>query len=168
MTHYENTTQGGETFDLEEGNFTYNEKTLLKSGEYREGGSFASQLDDGDFVEICTSADKTVQLSASGIQIGFIDGDPRGPLPGESKTSGNYTRRYGNIVLVGWKRVRVKLIATNQAVSPGDYLGIASGKNVMDKEEDTTTNIVAIESADASSGIYIDALAKGVPQAVAD
>lgn len=168
MTHYENSVDGGETFDLEEGNFTYNEKTLIQSGEYREGGTFASQLDDGDFVEICTTADRTVQKSASGIQIGFIDGDPKGPLPASSKSSGAYTRRYGNITLVGWERIRVKLTDTNAEIDPGMYLGVAAGKNEMDKEEDTTTNVVAIESAASSSGLYIDALAKGPVQAVAD
>lgn len=167
MVHYDNTEKGGETFLIEEGNFTYNEKTLTHGG-YEEGGSFASQLNDGDFVEIYTEADRTLQKSASGIQVGFIDGDPRGDLPYANKTSGNYVRRKANIELIGWKRITVKLISTNQAIKPGDYLGIAAGKNVMDKEEDASTNVVAIQAAGASSGKTIEALAKGPFQAVAD
>lgn len=167
MPHYDNKIQGGETFELEEGNFTYNPKTLTHKG-YTEGGSFTGELTEGDFVEINPNADRCVRKSASGIQIGFLDGDPDGDLPIESKTSGNYVKRIGNIALQGWELITIQLSSTNQQITPGTYLGIAADKKTMDKEEDTTTNIVAIQSAAANSGIKIEALQKGPAQAVAD
>ena len=148
------------TFDLEEGNFTVNTAMLTTKG-IAKGGSFAAEIKEGQPVQIYTSADMTVQLGASGTVIGFMDGPARGALPTSSLTSGNYTRRYGNITLVGYRLIRVKLVAGNATVSVGDSLAIDSTKLGFDKEEDTTSNVLAMEAASSSSGKYIWALEKG-------
>lgn len=148
------------TFDLEEGNFTRNDAVITDKGLVG-GGSFAAEVSEGEFVEIYTGADNTVQTAASGITIGFMDGPARGAIPKSSLTSGQYTRRYGNITLVGWRKIRAKLVAANAAVSPGNYLALDSTKIGFDKEEDTTSNVIAIESAGPSSGKAIWALEKG-------
>lgn len=155
------------SFDVEEGNFTRNNAILSDKGIVG-GGSFATEVTDGMWVEVYTGADMCVQKAASGIQIGFVDGDLRGALPASSLTSGNYTRRYANITLVGFKLIRAKLVAANGAVSPGDYLAIDSTKVGYDKEEDTTSNVVALETAGASSGKAIWALEKGAAASEGD
>lgn len=158
----------GYTLDLEEGNFTYNAKTITQTG-YAKGGSFASELQDGDLVEIYASADKCVQKSATGVQVGFIDGDPVGPIPGSTLSSGNYTRRQANIVAPGADFYKIQLDASNQAIVPGYYLAIdTTNKDAFDKEEDTTSNIVALESAAATSGDSILCLVYGKPAVEGD
>lgn len=153
--------QEQETFDLEEGNFTRNDSLITDKG-IAKGGSFAAEVSEGEFVQIYTSADNTVQTAASGIVIGFLDGPARGRLPAASKNSGQYTRRYGNITLVGFRKIRAKLVAANAAVAPGDYLALDSTKIGFDKEEDNTTStVIALETADSSTGKAIWALEKG-------
>lgn len=155
--------QEQETFNLEEGNFTRNDELISDKGLVG-GGSFAAGLKSGDFVEISTAADKTVALAANGIVIGFLDGPARGRLPSTSKNSGQYTRRYGNITLVGYRKIRVKLVAANAEIACGDYLALDSTKIGFDKEEDVQsqpTNVVAIEAAAATSGKTIWALERG-------
>ena len=62
---------------------------------------------------------------------------------------------------------KVKLDAANQAITPGTYLAIdTTNKNGFDKEEDAAsqpTNVIALESADASSGASILAFVVGRP-----
>lgn len=149
------------TFDVEEGNFTRNDAMLTDKG-ISGGGSFATEVTDGMAVQIYVGADMTVQKAASGIVIGFVDGPVRGGLPKSTLTTGNYTRRYANVTLQGFKLIRVKLVAANAAVGPGDYLALDSTKIGYDKEEDTTSNVIAMETAGASSGLSIWALEKGV------
>lgn len=168
MTHYDESDKGGKSVGLEEGDYTYVEKQLLRSGQYTEGASLTSEITDGMHVQIYTGASKTVQKAASGIHIGFIDGDPRGGFPSESKTSGNYQRRVGNLILQGWVPVTLKLASTHDAINPGDYLALATSKKEYVKEEDTTTNIVAFQIKGANESGYIEALQKGPAQAAAD
>ena len=162
----------GEGFSmyLEEGNFTRNNALLTDSG-IAGGGSFAAQLSDGDLVQIYANAstDRVCQKSASGLEIGYLDGDPVGALPAASANSGAYTRRKGNVVLMGGRVHKVKLDAANQAITAGDSLAIdTTNKNAFDKEEDTTSNVIALESAGASSGASILAFVVGVPTVEAD
>ena len=157
----------GMSFNLEEGNFTRG--TFRADEGVAKGGTYAAEIEDGDFVEIVTTADKCVQKAATGIKIGYMDGDPLYTNPSSSLTSGNYTRATGNIILMGGNVHKVKLDAGNQKVAPGDYLAIdTTNKNALDKEEDTTTNIIALEAADASSGKAILAFVRGNPVTEAD
>jgi hypothetical protein len=158
----------GITFNLEEGNFTRSETYRGDNGVIG-GGSYQYQLADGDMVELYTSADMTVQKSATGTQVGFIDGDPIYENPASSLTSGNYTRAKANVVVMGADLYKVKLDASNQAISVGHYLAIdTTNKNVFDREEDTTTNIIAVEAAAQNSGATIRALVFGRPAVEAD
>lgn len=150
----------GFTFNLEEGTATRNNSFRADEGVVG-GCSYAAQLNDGSFVQLYTSADKTVQLAASGSVIGYIDGDVIYENPSGTQTTGNYTRARANVVLVGYSIHKVKMIAANAAVGPGDSLALDSTKLGFDKEEDTTTNIIALETAGASSGLPILALVKG-------
>ena len=167
--HYDERTDGGLTVSLEEGNYTYTEKQLLRNGLYDEGASLVSEITDGMAVQIYTGADNTVQIASSGIHVGRIDGDPRGGFPAVSKTSGNYTRRVGNLILPpGWELVTLRLNATHAAITSGDYLALASDKKTYVKEEDTTSNIIAFQSKSENSGEWIECLQKGAPAAAAD
>ena len=151
---------------LEEGNFTRNDNFRGDNGITR-GGSYAAQVNNGDLVQIYTGADRTVEKSSTGITIGYVDGEPIYENPAASATSGNYTRARGNIVLMGGNVHKVKLDAANQAITPGTYLAIdTTNKNGFDKEEDAAsqpTNVIALESADASSGVSILAFVVGIP-----
>lgn len=150
------------TFDIEEGNFTRNNELITDKG-IAKGGSFATPVSDGMAVQIYVSSgvDMTLQKAASGTVVGFVDGPLRGPLPKATASSGNYVRRYANVTLVGYRLIRVKLVAANAAVAPGDSLALDSTKMGYDKEEDTTSNVIAMETAGASSGLAIWALEKG-------
>jgi hypothetical protein len=157
------------TFDIEEGNFTRNDSMITDKG-IAKGGSFATEVTDGMAVQIyvSTGVDMTLQKGASGTVVGFVDGPLRGALPKATASSGTYTRRYANVTLVGYRLIRVKLVAGNAAVAPGDSLAIDSTKIGYDKEEDSTTNVIAMETAGASSGLAIWALEKGVAANEAD
>lgn len=153
------------TFDIEEGNFTRNDSLLTDKG-IAKGGSFATEVTEGMAVQIyvSTGVDMTLEKAASGIVVGFVDGPLRGGLPKATANSGTYTRRYANVTLVGYKLIRVKLVAGNAAVAPGDYLALDSTKIGYDKEEDSAsqpTNVIALETAGASSGLAIWALEGG-------
>ena len=155
------------TFDAEEGNFTAS--TVLTRRGYADGGSFAAELLPGTEVEIVTTVDKCVQKAASGIYIGKVVTFPDGAIPSTTKASGAYVRRVVGVELAYGHIVRRKLISTNQAVSPGDYIALANAaKTQFDKEEDTTSNLIALEAAGASSGKYIDCWQIGKAQTQAD
>jgi hypothetical protein len=154
------------TFELEEGDFTYADVLTQRGKE--AGGSFASQLSKGKFLQIYTEADKTLQLASNGIKVGLLVGDPEGPLPTTNATAGTYARRYGPVLLFG-DLARLKLDDANTAIKPGDYLAIdGTNKDSLDKEEDTTSNIIALEAAAASSGAEIQCLVLGPPADEAD
>lgn len=160
--------KSGVTFYFEEGNFTRNENMDTDFGPSK-GGSFASRMQDGMEVQICSSADWTVEKLASGIAIGRVNSPViEGDLPRANANSGTYQRRFGRVEVDG-SIARVKLIATNQQIAAGDPLAVSgAGKTEYDKEEDTTTNVYALEAAAANSGKYIDVFRKGVSQNVAD
>lgn len=148
-----------ETFELEEGNFTF-ARVLTQRG-YEDGGSFASQLDGGEWLQVYTEANMTLQEASTGIKVGVLRGEPQGPLPIANKSSGTFQRRIGHVVLLGpiWN---IKLAPTNAIISPGDYLAIdGSDKTGMDKEEDSgsqPTVFVALEGAAQNSGAGILAI----------
>lgn len=144
---------------LEEGNFTYNAEMDTIDGE-RRGGSFTARVGKNIEVQIYTGADRTVQVFSTGINIGATRIKPEGTLPTESKTSGNYERRTSLIDLYG-ELEQLPLAADNAAISPGNYLAVVSGGAYYDKEEDTTTKLVAFESRDASAGGSILAIRLG-------
>lgn len=145
---------------LEEGNFTYSATLDTIYGEV-PGGSFASRIGKNTEVQIYTGADRTVQVFSNGISVGVTRTKPKGTLPTANKTSGNYPRRQATIDLYGeleW----VPIASDNAAINPGDYLALATGDaQHYDKEEDTTTNLVAFESRDASEGGSILAIRLG-------
>lgn len=144
---------------LEEGNFTFSETLDTIQGEL-PGGSFASRVGKNIEVQIYTGADRTVQIFTSGINIGATRESPKGTLPKSSLTSGNYERRTSLIDLYGeleW----IPIASDNAAISPGDYLAVISGGAYYDKEEDTTTNVVAFESRSSSEGGSILAIRLG-------
>lgn len=148
-----------DSFELEEGNFTFG-RVLTQRG-YEDGGSFASQLDGGEWLQIDVTADMTLELASTGIKIGHLSEEPQGPLPIADKASGAYVKRIGRVTLLGaiWQ---VKLASTNAAINAGDYLAIDAGdKTSLDKEEDVAsqpTVFVALESAGAASGKGIYAI----------
>lgn len=160
--------KSGVTFYVEEGNFTRNELMDTDFGPSK-GGSFASRAKEGMEVQIYASADNTVAPLSTGIAIGRIN-SPRlqGSLPKSSQLSGAYTRRRCRVELDG-DLGKVELLSTNQAISPGDALGMSTSDTTKyDKEEDTTTNVYALESAEANAGGFIRVFRKGVTQKVAD
>lgn len=157
------------TFNLEEGNFTRNDDFLSDQGPTK-GGSFASQLKVGDEVQIYTGADMTVQALTNGIAIGRIANRPEYTvLPKVTTNSGGYVRRIATVELDGTID-RVKLADNNQLITPGTYLAVAAGKtSLYDKDEDSqTTNLIALQSAGASSGKYIRVLRLGQSAVAAD
>lgn len=144
---------------LEEGNFTYSETLDTIQGEL-PGGSFASRVGKNIEVQIYTEADRTVQVFSSGINIGVTRDIPKGQLPTSSKSSGAYERRSTVIDLYGeleW----IPIASDNAAIKPGDYLAVTSGGAYYDKEEDTTSNVVAFEARDSSAGGSILAIRLG-------
>lgn len=139
---------------LEEGNFTFSEELDTIYGEV-PGGSFASRIGKNTEVQVYTGADRTVQVLSTGISVGVTRTQPKGTLPNANKTSGNYPRRQATIDLYGeleW----IPLADDNAAISPGDYLALATGDaQHYDKEEDAgnqPTALVAFESRDSSEG----------------
>lgn len=149
------------TFYAEEGNFTRNENMLTDQGNAR-GGSFASQLYEGDEVQVyvSTDVDMTVAVLSTGLAIGrvkYITGD----IPKATATSGTFVRRIASVEVDGFIE-KVQLVHDNQAIQAGDFLAVASGhKDVYNKEEDSgsqPTSLIALQHADASSGKYIKVL----------
>lgn len=158
----------GFTFYVEEGDFTRNELMDTDFGESK-GGAFASRAKLGMEVQIYTGADNTVAPLTTGVAIGRIS-SPRmeGDLPKADAASGTYQRRITRVDIDG-KLERVKLIPTNQAISPGDPVGMSlTDTTAYDKEEDAATNVYALEAAAVNSGKYIRVFRKGVTQKVAD
>ena len=79
----------GVSLSLEEGTAT--RVTNFRADEgVTSGCTYGSQLSDGSLVQIYTGADKTVQLAATGIVIGYIDGDIIYENPTSTQTTGNY------------------------------------------------------------------------------
>jgi len=158
----------GVSFYVEEGNFTRNELMDTDFGPSK-GGSFASRAQDGLEVQIYASADNTVAPLSTGIAIGRINSPIfEGALPKATANSGTYQRRLCRVELDG-SLGKVKLIATNQEITPGTPLGVsASDKTAYDKEEDAATNVYAFEAVAANAGGYVKVFRKGVSQNVAD
>lgn len=145
---------------LNEGNFTFNPEMDTIKGEL-PGGTFASRIGKNTEVEIDPSADYTVKKFVNGISIGVTRTKPQGTLPRASKTAGQYEKRTAGLDLYG-EIEQIPLVDDNAAIVPGNYLALATGNSKQyDKEEDTTTNLVAFQIRGASEGGSILAIRLG-------
>jgi hypothetical protein len=153
------------TFSLNEGTFTVNNEMLTNEGN-KTGGSFASMIKKGMEVEIDTTYDTTVKPYSSGISIGIV-GIPEGELPKATLSVPNYVMRIASVDVDGeldW----IKMADTHVAVTPGLYLANAAAADEYVVEEDTTTNIIALQGRAENETGYILVLRRGKAQKALD
>lgn len=147
---------------LDEGAFTYVEDQLTRLGEI-QGGSFASRLRKGDMVKISANYDRAVAaISATTDRIhGIISGKPKGNLPTESKSAGEYEPRAAAVTsFIKGKTYVLPLADANSAITSGDKLVYDISDGAMNKaasgDETTAAQVIAEEAADVNTGGYIE------------
>lgn len=153
------------TFYLNEGTFTVNTAMLTNEGT-KTGGAFAGMVSEGMEVEIDTTYDVTVKPYSSGINIGIV-GKPEGELPKATLSVPNYVMRIAAVDIDGeldW----IKMADTHAAVTPGLYLANATTADEYVVEEDTTTNIIALQSRAQNETGYILVLRRDKAQKAQD
>jgi len=146
-------------FDLKEGNYTVTEGVIEGSGN-TDVGYFASPIHKGDFVKLDTSADWLVAKAGDGDTIiGEVIDNPQfyGDRPQASANDGYYTRRKATVRLWGDYVKALTLKSDNSAVTVGNCIKY-TGSNKFDKNSSSTTDSIALESADANSGKKIAVL----------
>lgn len=155
------------TFFYNEGTATYYETVDTVLGPVA-GVLFAQRGDKGTEVQIDTTYDMTVEPLTSGVAVGRVtSADPEGALPKSTKTEGNYTMRRVRVEVDG-EIDRLELADTHAAITPGDCLAVdRTDKKKYVKEEDTTTNLYALQAKDSNEGGFIIALRKRGPSQMA-
>ena len=146
-------------FDVKEGNYTVTEGVIEGAGS-TDVGYFASPIHKGDFVKLSTGADWLVEKAGDGDTIiGEVIDNPvfYGDRPQASKNDGQYTRRKATVRLWGDYVKALPLVSTNSAVTVGNCIKYV-GSNKFDKNSSSTTDSIALESADANSGKKIAVL----------
>lgn len=166
---YKNSTGGkpNPTFKCNEGAFTRNNEMETILGQ-SQGGSFASPMKKGMSVQIDTGEDVCVAPLSTGIPIGTLGSKPEGELPSASAAEHAYEKRIAPVDIDGeldW----IQLKDTHAAVAPGTYLALdRSDASVYVVEEDTTTNVIALQTRAENETGYVLAFCKGPSQRAAD
>ena len=156
------------SFYCNEGAFTYNAEVETIEGK-KVGGAFAAPMKKGMTVQIDTDSDMTVEPFSAGIAIGTLSSTPKGDLPRANKAEHAYLMRLANVELdpdieLDW----VKLADTHAAVAPGTYLAHSTNKDEYVVEEDTTTNVIALQTRALNETGYVLVIKRGASQNAAD
>lgn len=147
-------------YDLEEGLFVEQPGVSYKgSGSIMVNApaDAGKQIICGDRVSLVTDKDYTVQKEITNEYMGYIIADPEGEPPVIEE---DRKRRAGVGHMQPGNKYHLNLIDTNKACSPGKYIvNTATGFDVSDTKVNGVV-LVAVESADANSGKFIDVFCK--------
>lgn len=167
MTQSATDESAGVTFYVNEGAFTRNEEMDTDEG-LKRGGAFATPGKKGMEMQICTSKDRCVEPLSTGIPIGRLMARPKGNLPRADAAEFAYPMRKEKLQIYGeldW----IQLVDTHAEVTPGTYLAVDRtdpSKYVI--EEDSATDIIALETRAVNETGNILVLRKGAAQRAAD
>ena len=107
----------------------------------------------GDLVKLSASPDYAVEKVATNDYLGVIVADPVGVPP---ETNGMPLREASVEHIEAGNKYHLKLKDTNNAVVPGKYIVATSGEFDVSDTKVAGVVLVALESATANSGKYID------------
>lgn len=157
----------GVTFFVNEGAFTRNEEMDTDEG-LKRGGAFAKPGRKGMEMQICTSKDRCIEPLSTGIPIGRLMARPKGNLPRANAAEFAYPMRKEKIEVYGeldW----IQLADVHGQVTPGTYLAVdRSDPSLYVIEEDTTTNMIALETRAENETGNILVFRRGPVQRAAD
>lgn len=107
----------------------------------------------GDLVKLSTSPDYAVQKCADNAYYGVIVADPVGVPP----TASGMPLREGAVEHIQpGEKYHLKLVDNNAEVSPTDIIVATGGEFNVSATKEPGVVLIALESADANSGKYID------------